>query len=209
MNVEPISSVRRSSVTGYLTALIKAIRATDKGGLRRPGDGIRRAGPKDVRCTFAYNVNDPALRPVATREDGASPAGIGSGLRPPQSARRATGCVGQDLNLRTPTRQDPESCAFDQAWQPTHAADVPNRTTRNKLAGTSGICRISQEARFLVQPRVREAGGTPRPRGPTGRVVAQGLGLVDAPGIPAQPDGAPPVPRHILLLPDRAPAGAR
>src|SRR2546427_913407 len=32
------------------------------------------------------------------------------------------GCVGQDLNLRTPTGQDPEPCAFDQAWQPTHAA---------------------------------------------------------------------------------------
>ena len=31
-------------------------------------------------------------------------------------------CVGQDLNLRTPTGQDPEPCAFDQAWQPTHAA---------------------------------------------------------------------------------------
>src|SRR5439155_16165278 len=31
-------------------------------------------------------------------------------------------CVGQDLNLRTPTGQDPEPCAFDQAWQPTHVA---------------------------------------------------------------------------------------
>lgn len=29
------------------------------------------------------------------------------------------------MNLRTPTGQDPEPCAFDQAWQPTHA--TPSR----------------------------------------------------------------------------------
>src|SRR2546425_12832171 len=34
----------------------------------------------------------------------------------------STGCVGQDLNLRTPTGQDSEPCAFDQAGPPTHDA---------------------------------------------------------------------------------------
>src|SRR2546426_7837657 len=33
-----------------------------------------------------------------------------------------TRCVGQDLNLRTPTGQDSEPCAFDQAGPPTHDA---------------------------------------------------------------------------------------
>ena len=31
------------------------------------------------------------------------------------------GCVGQDLNLGTPARPDPESGAFDHAWLPTRA----------------------------------------------------------------------------------------
>ncbi len=32
------------------------------------------------------------------------------------------GCVGQDLNLRTPAGQRPQRCAFDQAGPPTHGA---------------------------------------------------------------------------------------
>src|SRR2546425_5510649 len=36
--------------------------------------------------------------------------------------RVSTRCVGQDLNLRTPTGQDSEPCAFDQAGPPTHDA---------------------------------------------------------------------------------------
>src|SRR5712692_4673742 len=43
-------------------------------------------------------------------------------MRLPFTDCPSKGCVGQDLNLRTPTGQDPEPCAFDQAWQPTHVA---------------------------------------------------------------------------------------
>src|SRR5216684_1536447 len=43
-------------------------------------------------------------------------------MRLPLTDCPSKGCVGQDLNLRTPTGQDPEPCAFDQAWQPTHVA---------------------------------------------------------------------------------------
>src|SRR2546428_7880069 len=44
--------------------------------------------------------------------------GAGSQRPHPVSTR----CVGQDLNLRTPTGQDSEPCAFDQAGPPTHDA---------------------------------------------------------------------------------------
>src|SRR2546427_11015756 len=44
----------------------------------------------------------------------------GAGVQRPHPV--STRCVGQDVNLRTPTGQDSEPCAFDQAGPPTHDA---------------------------------------------------------------------------------------
>src|SRR2546422_11190541 len=47
-------------------------------------------------------------------------------------------CVGQDLNLRTPTGQDSEPCAFDQAGPPTHTQREAIWWARNNLAVDTG-----------------------------------------------------------------------
>src|SRR2546428_716412 len=74
-------------------------------------------------------------------------------------------CVGQDLNLRTPTGQDSEPCAFDQAGPPTHTQREAIWWARNNLAvdtgrsaGLSGSRpsrgRHARKTRSAILPRV-------------------------------------------------------
>src|SRR5438034_1269969 len=62
--------------------------------------------------------------PGGTAREGESPDAGAGWKRPSFRARDVVarlGCVGQDLNLRTPTGQRPQRCAFDQTGPPTHA----------------------------------------------------------------------------------------
>src|SRR3972149_9327223 len=48
------------------------------------------------------------------------------------------GCVGQDLNLGTPTGQRPQRCAFDHAWQPTQRAEEDGASYKTFRRGKGG-----------------------------------------------------------------------
>ena len=80
-------------------------------------------GSGEQRFPFLGRVVQIAIAPMADRKrrtNDRDRGGIDCGRS--SWSTDLKGCVGQDLNLRTPTGQDPEPCAFDQAWQPTHAA---------------------------------------------------------------------------------------
>src|SRR2546425_5862973 len=91
--------------------------------------------PLPTSCRTSTSVrrykdpSDASFRSLAVRSEGANAWSTdtnaaswrdGAGWQRPRPIW--TRCVGQDLNLRTPTGQDSEPCAFDQAGPPTHDA---------------------------------------------------------------------------------------
>src|SRR6267143_2201230 len=94
-------------------------------------DGCRAPGhPKYLTAATVTYTNRHSNRPV--RFEWNAPICSIDVFRSAVARWSSKECVGQDLNLRTPTGQDPEPCAFDQAWQPTHVA-APKRFPRTGI----------------------------------------------------------------------------
>src|SRR5437870_5844334 len=88
----------------------------------------------------------------------------------PHGGRRR--CVGQDLNLRTPSGQRPQRCAFDQAGPPTHV-------------------RLSSRASILIFLQGLDAASRNRCIGRPQRIIWRGARRREWRAMPTRPKSRP------------------
>ena len=129
------SGGRKSTLIGFKWPRYKEVRQKRPQALRYDPAGSGRTSI----CVRRFGA-PPSRRPVSVIRPDRRRVGP---LRRPSMFRNTAGwhcplpisarCVGQDLNLRTPTGQDPEPCAFDQAGPPTRDAAGAISWTRNNL----------------------------------------------------------------------------